>query len=608
MTAITEPVFGNIPLNMVRESKTNPRKTFNPTTLAELADSIKRIGVGQAILVRPHPDKDNAPECVEIVAGARRYRASKIAGCESIPAIVRDMSDVEVEEFQLVENIQRDDVNEFEEAEGIQRLMDQHAKSADDIAKMISQSRTYVFGRLKLLTLPQSVRDICAEGKVNASIALLIARIPVEELQMQAAEDVIDNHGGDEPMSYRAAAEYLRLRFMLDLSKAPFSIQDAKLVPSVGACTTCPKRTGNQPEIYADVTNKDVCTDQNCFFQKRVAHGKSIITKAHKDGIPVHEGDDGIEVFESSDHITLDDALQYFERLNDRSQSMSELGKLIPVELLPKPIAYAVIDDSPQPLFDKPAMQEALEKAGICLSVGKYKERELEKLKTEQKSEVKRISSHEDQHARKLDIANKQEKFHKTVYDQVRKTQLQGLTSTALQTIALLLIEDASYDATALIWDTYGLKDESKEERERYVRAATSDVLSLMILDAVMLPRLEVGYWEVSEKLKVDDSEELIAIAKSAGIDVEFFRAEVFPPAAPKVVKQAGKKSKDKEIAADKAVSNPKSTEKKAAKKATETEEKSEQQGQKAPAAEKVASAKPINPSAAWPFPTGTRP
>src|SRR5271168_2810342 len=114
-------VFQDIPLNRIQESQTNPRRTFDEAKLAELAGNIRQHGVLQPVLVRPLPDGEDG--FFELVAGARRYRASKIAGQETIPATVRELTDMQCLELQLIENLQRADVHELDEARGYSALI-----------------------------------------------------------------------------------------------------------------------------------------------------------------------------------------------------------------------------------------------------------------------------------------------------------------------------------------------------------------------------------------------------------------------------------------------------------------------------------------------------
>lgn len=263
-----------IPLAKLLPSPLNHRKHFDKAKMEELANSIRAQGVIQPILARPI----NGDDAFEVVAGERRFRAARMAELVDIPAVVRELTDAQALELQVIENGQRVDVHPLEEAEGYEALMkcrraDGTAYGADEIAAKVGKSRAYVYGRLKLLALGQAGRDAFHEGTLDASRALLLARIPVPELQDKALAEILQPQGfNDEPMSYREAADHVQENYMLQLRIAPFKTDDAELVPAAGACRDCPKRSGNQPELFPDVQSADVCTDPQCFGAKRAAH------------------------------------------------------------------------------------------------------------------------------------------------------------------------------------------------------------------------------------------------------------------------------------------------------------------------------------------------
>lgn len=264
-----------IPLAQLSPSPLNHRKHFDKTKMEELADSVRAQGIVVPVLVRPLAE----PNRYEIVAGERRFRAAKMASLADLPAIVRELTDAQALELQVIENQQRVDVHPLEEAEGYEALMncqraDGTPYTAEEIAAKVGKSKAYVYARLKLTALCKKAREAFYDGKLDASRALLIARIPVADLQEQALAEILggDDEFGDGPMSYREAAEHVQWNYMLRLKEAPFKTTDAALVPAAGACTTCPKRSGNQPELFADVESADVCTDPKCFAAKRDAH------------------------------------------------------------------------------------------------------------------------------------------------------------------------------------------------------------------------------------------------------------------------------------------------------------------------------------------------
>lgn len=165
-----------IPLDRIVPSKTNPRKTFPAESLAELAESIKKLGVLQPILLRPAPGAPLDPEpFYEIVAGERRFRASKLAGMTTIPATVRDISDMEMLELQIIENLQREDLHPLEEAESYEALLEQHKEdpdyTVDHVAATLGKSRAYIYARMKLCALRQAARAALKTAGIKISRA-----------------------------------------------------------------------------------------------------------------------------------------------------------------------------------------------------------------------------------------------------------------------------------------------------------------------------------------------------------------------------------------------------------------------------------------------------
>jgi ParB/RepB/Spo0J family partition protein len=305
--------FARLQLAHIAPSLTNPRKTFDATKLAELAASIKASGVHQPVLVRPLPGSRVADTSIdpatgkrlailpthELVAGERRYRASKLADAADIPAMIRELTDEQVLDIQITENLQRDDLTELEEAEGYQALMQLTGLNAEQVGAKIGKSRAYVYTRLKLLDLCTDVRQALRDKKLEATTATLLARIPNEKLQIKALNEVLKGQwdgDGYATMSYRQAAAHVQREYMLALDKATFDIKAVDLLPAAGACSACPKRTGAEPELFADVKSADVCTDPVCFHKKEDAHTAAQAAAAQAKGLTVISGKEAAEL------------------------------------------------------------------------------------------------------------------------------------------------------------------------------------------------------------------------------------------------------------------------------------------------------------------------
>lgn len=268
-----------LPLESLIESATNPRKRFDIDT--EFVSTIKAHGVIEPILVRPR-DHDKPEGCeYEVVFGARRFRGSMVAGRKTIPAMVRELSDAEAYELQVIENGKRQDLDALEEAESYQVLHERFGHDIETIAAKVGKSRASVYQRITLNKLHPDAKKLYLAGKLTASTALVVARVPVS-LQVEAAKEICEGRG--EPMSAREAADFAQRKYMLKLVEAPFSRTDASLVPKAGACNACPKRTGSQNELFDSTTPKDMCTDPPCYQSKVDAQWEAHATKAKLDG------------------------------------------------------------------------------------------------------------------------------------------------------------------------------------------------------------------------------------------------------------------------------------------------------------------------------------
>jgi ParB family chromosome partitioning protein len=157
-----------VPVEFLEPNPRNPRKTFAEKDLTELTDSIREKGIIQPILVRPAAAKPNR---FEIIAGERRWRAAQRAGLHEVPVIIRDITDQEALELAIIENVQRADLNPIEEALGYEQLTAEFNYSQGTLAKLIGKSRSHVANTLRLLKLPNAVKDYLSEGLITAGHA-----------------------------------------------------------------------------------------------------------------------------------------------------------------------------------------------------------------------------------------------------------------------------------------------------------------------------------------------------------------------------------------------------------------------------------------------------
>ena len=177
-----------LPINEIVPNKDQPRKTFDEGALQELADSITQHGVLQPLLVRPI-----AAGGYQLVAGERRWRASKMAGLKEVPVVIKELSDVETMEIAIIENLQREDLNPIEEAEGLQALIDKCGFTQEEIAVSVGKSRPAIANSLRLLKLPPEVREMTKNGEISAGHARALLSFDNEAMIYEAAQNIIKN-------------------------------------------------------------------------------------------------------------------------------------------------------------------------------------------------------------------------------------------------------------------------------------------------------------------------------------------------------------------------------------------------------------------------------
>ena len=177
-----------LPLREIEPDPGQPRKTFDDETLAELSASIAEHGLLQPIAVRPKPSGG-----YPIVAGERRWRASRMAGLTEVPVIVKDVTDEQAMELALVENLQRENLDPVEEAAGIRELMTRCDLTQEQAARKLGKSRSALANSLRLLSLPETVLELLKSGFITIGHAKVVLGLPTPELQEEAAQMIADN-------------------------------------------------------------------------------------------------------------------------------------------------------------------------------------------------------------------------------------------------------------------------------------------------------------------------------------------------------------------------------------------------------------------------------
>lgn len=199
-----------VSIEKIHPNPNQPRTHFNETELEELSESIREHGVLQPLLVRKKGDE------FEIIAGERRYQASKIAGLSELPVIIKDVDDQKMLELALIENLQRSDLNPIEEAKGYRQLIKASGMTQEALSKAVSKSRSAITNSLRLLDLPERVQELLFEGKLTAGHARAILAVPFEEQRIKLAEKVVA-----DGLSVRATENLAPLFSVGETPKAP---------------------------------------------------------------------------------------------------------------------------------------------------------------------------------------------------------------------------------------------------------------------------------------------------------------------------------------------------------------------------------------------------
>jgi len=578
MNAANITELRSIPLAALRFSETRAqverRAHLDKAKLTELAASLKSHGLVQPILVRPdsvieviqaeltgrwYPayqraeiaghnpvgtgydtreaaEKEaarlRATSKFEVVAGERRVLAAKEAGLVEIQATVRNLSDEQVLELQLIENLQRQDIHELAEAEGYESLA-KLGHSVDDMAAKVGKSRATIYARMKLLALCAEARKAYYAGDLTASVALLLARIANTDLQKKALEEVLDDPdanwtAGDEktPMSYRTAAQHIQDNYMLRLKEAPFPTGDTNLVPSAGSCFSCPKNTASHLahgnlELFSDIKDAraGVCTDPGCFRSKREAWGAQAIAQAKANGQKVITGPEAEKLTKNGTYSLGDGYVKLDDHCHDdrKHRTYREiLGKAITPALLQLPAGRSDEDVGEViEVVKKAEITDVLKKKGIGV---RQENSTNEKYREQQKAFDKK---------RKREI-----EFRLELFTQLRLIDRDELSLDELREVAHLAFEGIGYECQKQLLKVWGWTDKDDKQMDPYqmrgekltkeLSGYTQVELVTFLLDCVFSKDLYVETYGTIGK-----PTHLLAAAKRLKIDPEKLRKQL---------------------------------------------------------------------------------
>ena len=177
-----------IDINFIEPNLTQPRKNFDTAKLEELSESIKEFGIIQPIIVKKESDF-----CYIIIAGERRWRASRLAGLKTMPVIMREYTELKAFEAAIIENIQRSDLNPIEEAECFERLIDEYSFTQEQLSKRIGKNRSYISNTMRMLQFDERIREFIIEGRLSTGHARTLLPITDRRVQLDFAEEIIEN-------------------------------------------------------------------------------------------------------------------------------------------------------------------------------------------------------------------------------------------------------------------------------------------------------------------------------------------------------------------------------------------------------------------------------
>jgi ParB/RepB/Spo0J family partition protein len=490
-------------------SQAERRKHFDKNAIAELAESIKTVGLLSPIVARPVNGH------FEVVAGERRFLAAQKAGLTAINVSVRALTDEQVLEIQLIENLQREGLHELAEAEGYEALH-KLGHSAEEIADKVGKSKAYIYARMKLIALSPKARKAFYEDKINASIALLLARIPVEALQVRALEDILDHNSNyASPLSFREAQEIIQQEYTCRLDDAGFKTEDETLLPAAGACGACPKRTGNQPELFGDIKRADVCTDPVCFRAKRDAAAARLAAE----GAKVIQGKPAEKIV-SNDRAKYDSGFVELESRpyeDPKNRTAAQLlGKDYEPTLVQDPESGKVLK-----LAKKSDVAAALKSAGVKTGAPSNPQSAAEKK------------------------AKAEREFRKALFARVRESYPKALERADWNDLVTAMVHEMQQETVKQLFALWGWEPvkekygngDYRAAAAAYIKKLSGTDMSKLMFDCIFVSDLQVSTWGDRKP------EKLFAAAKRFKVNAEQVRRNLNAATIPKTKKKPkGKK------------------------------------------------------------------
>lgn len=386
-------VTQEIPVVLIKKGN-NIRTRIDPLVLKELGESIQQKGIMAPLLVR----KEAKPKGhYLLIAGYRRLEAAIQLKMKTVPVRVIEIQDDAIEDFQLAENIQREDLHPLDEARGFKALQ-QHGMDLKEIMKRSGKKTAYIEKILVLNQLPESMKKLFLAWKIGKNTATVMARMPHEKDRIELAGMLLEHikESPDDEITESLVADWIRNNFMMRLVDVGFDIHSADLVPKAGSCDACPKRTGNQPGLFGEIEAEDVCTDLHCFKLKKLAHWNKLMETAREAGYGVMPREKSEDIFYSgrgiksgAGYLDLDADIHLKATENRKDKT---LRNLIGADVQPACIFLVLdLDDNPRYLVNQPVANHLLKEKGLLDKESRSQSTDSEKSERKKANEQKKL-------------------------------------------------------------------------------------------------------------------------------------------------------------------------------------------------------------------------
>lgn len=520
-----KPITGThhrVAFEHLHDSPTQPRTTYPSDYIQELTDSIKANGdILSDLMVRKRMSNPLRPlsswtveeDGFEVIFGHCRKRAGQAAGLPDAPVKEVEMTDEQVRLAQLAENLNRKDLTFLEEAETLQRLREK--LSIDELQAVSGKSRTYVYNQLKLATASEIVKIACRSEKLNQELATLIARIPAHKLQDSALKVALEHSRANDSVGYRKTKRDLLDKYSLYLKDALWALDDAELVPSAGACTTCPSRSGSTPELYGDLVNAervqadyystpkrgaDICMNPECFALKKktqldldarelASEGKTVVTgNAAKQALTAGGDVKGTAYVAVKDVKALLKGVKAEERPQTVLIQDQRTGKTV----------------------------EAIKRSDLAGAGVKA---------PEAKSAHEANSAREAAERKKWDDrAAVENKYRRALLDELRAVmQGQPRSLHELRALAKHAVRGMYGDEATLMAELYGVED--TDDLQSLIETLSPDDIGMLLMDRLLVKGLIVRGYELKHARDEGQKGNLHELATARGINLEAHRA-----------------------------------------------------------------------------------